>query len=151
MKWRTVSQFVRFISQSSLKLYMQISKYFHGMVFGSVGRSYCKKNGVQIFGQNFWLGWLSAFNQFLCCGNIGHKWLKMNYEIFDQQRKPVHKTCCSITFWNASIKISVEIYSIFRAAILQKIYHLASGAKKSPLVTLGSKMYPSRIPQLESK
>ena len=32
------------------------------MVLGSVGRGYCKKKmGLRIFGQNVWLGCLSAF------------------------------------------------------------------------------------------
>ena len=50
-------------------LYIKFWKYFHSMVLGSVGRGHCKKFGVRIFSQNFWLGYLSAFNvksNFLC-------------------------------------------------------------------------------------
>ena len=42
LKRGTVWQIVRFICQFSLKLYIQLSKYFHSMILGSVGRGYCK-------------------------------------------------------------------------------------------------------------
>ena len=48
----------------NLKLYIQIWEYFHNNVLGSVGRSYCKKLSVGIFGWNFWLGCLSTFKCF---------------------------------------------------------------------------------------
>ena len=68
MKRGATQQIVRFISPFSLKLYTQFWKYFHKMVLGSVGRGYCKKkSGVRIFGQNFWLGCLSAFNTQIAC------------------------------------------------------------------------------------
>ena len=49
MKWGTVCQIVRFIFQFSLKLYIQIWKYFHSTILGSVGRGCCKKNRVLKF------------------------------------------------------------------------------------------------------
>ena len=49
LKRGTVCQIVRFISQFSLKLYIQFWKYFHSMVLGSVGRGYCGKNRVLEF------------------------------------------------------------------------------------------------------
>ena len=39
-----------------------ILKYFHSMILERLGKSYCKKYGVRIFGRNFWLNCLSAFN-----------------------------------------------------------------------------------------
>ena len=63
LKRGTVWQILSFISQFSLKLYIQLFwKYFQSMILGRLGRGYCKKWGVRIFGQNFWLGCLSAFN-----------------------------------------------------------------------------------------
>ena len=44
LKQGTVSQIVRFISQFSLKLYIQFWKYFHRVILGSVSRGYCEKN-----------------------------------------------------------------------------------------------------------
>ena len=49
MKRGTVCQIVRFISQFSLKLYIQFWIYFHSVVLGSVGRGSCGKNGVLKF------------------------------------------------------------------------------------------------------
>ena len=49
LKKETACQIVRFISQFSLELYTQFSKYFHSMVLGSVGRGYCKKIGYYNF------------------------------------------------------------------------------------------------------
>ena len=49
VKQGTVCQIVRFISQFSLKLYIQFWKYFHSVVLGSVGRGYCGKNRVLEF------------------------------------------------------------------------------------------------------
>ena len=45
LKQGTVCQIVRYISQFSLKLYVQFSKHFHRVVLGSVGRGYCVKDG----------------------------------------------------------------------------------------------------------
>ena len=51
------------------------------MVLGSVGRGYCKKKqGVRIFGQNFWLGCLSVFNELRKAG-IRKKFLEMKIEL----------------------------------------------------------------------
>ena len=53
------------------------------MVLGTVGRGYCKKKqGVRIFGQNFWLGCLSAFNELRSSG-IRKKFLEMKIEWID--------------------------------------------------------------------
>ena len=53
------------------------------MVLGSVVRGYCKKKqGVRIFGQNFWLGYLSAFNELRSAG-IRKKFLEMKIEWID--------------------------------------------------------------------
>ena len=49
LKRGTVCQIVRFISQFSLKLYIQFGKYFHSVVLGCVGRGYCGKNRVLEF------------------------------------------------------------------------------------------------------
>ena len=49
LKRGTVCQIVRFIFQFSLKLYIQIWKYFHSTILGSVGRGCCKKNRVLEF------------------------------------------------------------------------------------------------------
>ena len=49
LKRGTICQIVRFISEFFLKLYMQFWKYFHSVVLGSVGRSYCGKNRVLEF------------------------------------------------------------------------------------------------------
>ena len=43
LKRGTVCQIVKFISQFFLKLYIQIWKYFHSVVLGSVGKDDCKK------------------------------------------------------------------------------------------------------------
>ena len=43
----TVWKIVRFISQFSLKLYIQFWKYFHNMILGKLGRGYCKKQQQQ--------------------------------------------------------------------------------------------------------
>ena len=43
LKWGTVYQFVRFISQFSLKIYIQILKYFHSTIIRSVCRGCFKK------------------------------------------------------------------------------------------------------------
>ena len=45
LKRGTVWQILRFISQVSLKLYLQFWKYFHSMILGRLGRGYCKKTG----------------------------------------------------------------------------------------------------------
>ena len=42
-------QILRFISQFSLKLYIQFWKYFHSMILGRLGKGYCKKNRVLEF------------------------------------------------------------------------------------------------------
>ena len=53
------------------------------MVLGTVGLGYCKKKqGVRIFGQNFWLGCLSAFNELRSAG-IRKKFLEMKIEWID--------------------------------------------------------------------
>ena len=43
LKRRTVWQILRFISQFSLKLYIQYWKFFHSMILGRVAKGYCKK------------------------------------------------------------------------------------------------------------
>ena len=57
LKRGTVWQILRFISQFSLKLYIQFWKYFDSMILGRLGKGYCKKIGCW----NFWLGCLSTF------------------------------------------------------------------------------------------
>ena len=49
LKRRTVWQIVRFISQFSLKLYIQFWKNFPTMILGMLGRGYCKKSKVLEF------------------------------------------------------------------------------------------------------
>ena len=49
LKLGTVCKILRFISQFSLKLYIQLLKYFHSMVLGSLGRGCCGKNRVLKF------------------------------------------------------------------------------------------------------
>ena len=49
LKRGTVWKILRFISQFSLKLYIQFWKYFHSMILGRLGRGYCKKNRVLEF------------------------------------------------------------------------------------------------------
>ena len=61
LKRGTICQIVGFISQFSLKLYIQFWKYFHSMVLGSVDRGYCGKNRVLEFLAKIWLGCLSVF------------------------------------------------------------------------------------------
>ena len=49
LKLGTVCKILRFISQFSLKLYIQLLKYFHSMVSGSLGRGCCGKNSLLKF------------------------------------------------------------------------------------------------------
>ena len=49
LKWGTVCQIVRFISQFSLEPYIQFWKYFHSMVLGNAARGYCGKNRLLEF------------------------------------------------------------------------------------------------------
>ena len=66
MRWGTVWQILIFISQFSLKLYIQFWKYFHSMTLARLGKGYCKKNWVlKFFGQNFWLCCFSAFKELI--------------------------------------------------------------------------------------
>ena len=54
LKQGTLWQIVIFITQFSLKLYIQFWKYFHSMIIRRLGRGYCeKKLGARIFGKNF--------------------------------------------------------------------------------------------------
>ena len=53
LKLGTVCKILRFISQFSLKLYIQLLKYFHSMVLGSLGRGCCGKNRVLKFLASF--------------------------------------------------------------------------------------------------
>ena len=45
LKRGTVWQILRFISQFSLKLYIQFWKYFHSMILERLDKGYCKKIG----------------------------------------------------------------------------------------------------------
>ena len=40
---------LEFISQFSLKLYIQFSKYFHSMILGRLGKGYYEKNRMLQF------------------------------------------------------------------------------------------------------
>ena len=43
LKWETVCEIVRFISQFSLKLYIQFWRYLHSITLTRTGRGYSKK------------------------------------------------------------------------------------------------------------
>ena len=98
LKRGTVCQIVRFISQFSLKLYIQFWNYFDSIVLGSVGKGYLKKQGVRIFGQIFWLGCLSAFKVYRYCMN----WISVHPEKIRQQFK--------FFSWIRSFPIKMERY-----------------------------------------
>ena len=120
------------------------------MVLGSVGRGYCKKKqGVRIFGQNFWLGCLSAFNELRNAG-IRKKFLEMKIELIgigenilnvnNQQRGKGFKKLIAKqmlqrllialaqvksvnTFENLLSESRQIIYSLYQAKEITKIVH----------------------------
>ena len=120
------------------------------MVLGSVGRGYCKKKqGVIIFGQKFWLGCLSAFNELRNAG-IRKKFLEMKIELIgigenilnvnNQQRGKGFKKLIAKqmlqrllialaqvksvnTFENLLSESRQIIYSLYQAKEITKIVH----------------------------
>ena len=98
MKWGTVCQIARFIFQFSLKLYIQISKYFHSTILGSVGRVCCKNRVLE-----FWPKFLSRLQK-----NLAKKFWPKNLtpNFFCSNRYPHCVRACFKFFFKIACVVS---------------------------------------------
>ena len=117
----TVYQIVRFISQFSLKLYIQFWKYFHSVVLGSVGRGSCGKNRVlEFLAKNIWLGCLSVFKFWLLMIFISTNFVLVILYVVGGGSW----TCFNLTLWRKKLLCKPLFYILLISCLGKQSYYV---------------------------